>query len=125
MEAVKQHRVNYRVFPSCDIFTKTFQALIKIELDEQTKWQTPPSVSLSLHRGSYTIYLCSPFDPDLLLFVVFGHLLGDKGPFQRKRMAVHVNEDALFTVEVGQTCALRSLKRAHKHYICSGQIGRS
>lgn len=43
-----------------------------------------------------------------------GHLLGDKGPFQRKRMAVHVNEDVLFTVEVGQTCALRSLKRTHK-----------
>ncbi len=84
-----------------------------------------PCVSPSVYCGSYKIYLLSPFDADLLLFVVFGHLLGDKGPFQRKRMAVNVNEDALFTAEVGQTCALRSLKRAHKHYSCSGQIGRS
>lgn len=38
-------------------------------------------------------------------FFFFGHLLGDKGPFQRKRLVVHLNEDALFTAEVGQTCA--------------------
>lgn len=50
-------------------------------------------------------HLPSTFPLMLPRSVFFGHLLGDKGPFQRKRMAVHVNEDALFTAEIGQTCA--------------------
>lgn len=54
--------------------------LIKKKLGEQTKRQTPPSASVSVHRGSYTIYLCSPFDPDLLLFVVFGASAGRQRP---------------------------------------------
>ncbi|KAK2917374.1 hypothetical protein Q8A73_004120 [Channa argus] len=49
---------------------------------------------------------------DLPLQFVFGHLLSaTKARFQRKRMAVHVNGDILFTVEVGQTCALHSPKK--------------
>lgn len=85
--------------------------LIKIQWDEQTsvKGAKHLAVYLCLSIADRIPSICvPPFDPDLALLLVFQHLLADKGPFQRKCMAVHVNEHVLFTVKVAQTCALLS-----------------
>lgn len=48
-----------------------------------------------------------------------------KSPFQRKRVDVHANDDALFTARLGQTGAPRCPCRAHSQNVCWGRGGRS
>lgn len=62
-----------------------------------------------------SVYLRAAFDPDLLLLVVFGGICcATKARFRGSGWPCMLMKTFFSRVGVGQTCALRSLKSAHK-----------